>query len=171
MSPDSKTRTIQSNTLVSRGLVFGGLLMLFASLSPMALAQRSKGPTFTPGPPFNCSNSTLSGRFATRGSGFTPANPFDPASPLVPFANVSLMTFDGEGGLTNAAVNSNNGTIIPGSSPGTYELNGDCTGTLTIAAPVGILTFYLVVADRGTKFFTISTVNRSVVTVEGSRVQ
>ena len=133
-------------------------------------AQSSDGPTKTPAPPFTCNNGTLNGGFATRGSGFAPANPMDPASPLVPFANVSLMTFDGDGGLTNAAVNSGNGTVVPVNNTGTYALNADCTGTMTIAAPVGVLTFYIVVADRGRDFFMISTA-RSVVTVEGSRVQ
>ncbi len=147
------------------------MLAIFTMVSAIAAAaQAADAPTKSPAPPFICSNATLNGRFATRGSGFAPANPMDPASPLVPFANVSLMTFDGEGGLTNAAVNSGNGTIVPVNNTGTYELNADCTGTMTIAAPVGVLTFYLVVADRGTEFFMISTV-RSVVTVEGSRVQ
>lgn len=147
---------------------FTGLILLIAGIS--ATAQIADGPTKTPAPPFTCNNATLTGGFATRGSGFAPANPMDPTSPLVPFANVSLMTFDGQGGLTNAAVNSGNGTIVPVNNAGTYELNADCTGTMTIAAPVGVLTFYLVVADRGREFFMISTV-RSVVTVEGSRVQ
>jgi hypothetical protein len=150
--------------------IFAMMIAITLATGLSAFSQAENGPSKTPAPPFVCTNATLSGGFATRGSGFAPANPMDPASPLVPFANVSLMTFDGEGGLTNAAVNSQNGMIIPGSNPGSYELNSDCTGTMTIAAPVGVLTFYIVVADRGREFFMISTV-RSVVTVEGKRVQ
>ena len=156
--------------LIKRCLVLGGLLFGLSSLGNIAFAQGAGGPTQTPAGPFVCTTSTLKGRFATRASGWAPANPMDPSSPLVPFANVSLITFDGQGGLTNAAVNSNNGIIVPGSNPGTYALNEDCTGTMSIAAPVGTLTFYVVVGQRGTEFFTISTVNRSVVTVDGKRV-
>lgn len=140
-------------------------------LGSTAFGQSIDSPTRTPAAPFTCTNESLSGRFATRASGFAPANPADPTSSLVPFANVSLMTFDGAGGLTNVAVNSNNGMIIPGSNPGTYELNADCTGTMSISAPFGPLTFFIVVADRGREFYSISTVQRSVVTVEGHRVQ
>lgn len=151
------------------GTVATFALVIFIS-AVGTVAQIQETPTKSPAPPFICTNETLNGRFATRGSGFSPANPMDPTSALVPFANVSLMTFDGEGGLTNAAVNSGNGTIVPVNNTGTYEISADCTGSVTIPAPVGLLTFYLVVADRGREFFMISTV-RSVVTVEGSRVQ
>src|SRR5687768_16345030 len=96
-------------------------LIITLAAGSAATAQDGGTPTKSPAPPFVCSNETLDGRFATRGGGVAPANPMDPASPLVPFSNVSLMTFDGEGGLTNAAVNSNNGSIISGSNPGTYE--------------------------------------------------
>lgn len=144
--------------------------ILAAFSGGIALAQGTDGPAKSPAPPFVCTNETLNGRFATRGSGFAPANPLDPVSPLVPFANVSLMTFSGDGTLTNSSTNSLNGTIIPGTAAGTYELNPDCSGTLTLNALPGVLTFNIVAAGRGTKFFMIST-NRSVVTVEGKRVQ
>ena len=147
------------------------MLLIFTFMATTAIvAQSGEAPTKSAAPPFVCSDQTLTGRFATRASGYAPANPMDPASPLVPFANVSLMTFDGQGGLTNEAVNSNNGTIIPGSNPGSYELEPNCTGTLVISGPFGPLSFYLVVGDRGRELFMISTV-RSVVTVEGVRVQ
>jgi hypothetical protein len=149
----------------------GGYFILLGCLIQITPAQRSEVSRFPPAPPFACSDATLNGRFATRGSGFAPANPMDPTSPLVPFANISLMTFDGEGGLVNVATNSNNGTIVPGISEGTYSLGEDCRGTMIIATLVGVLTFDVVVGSRGTEFYTISTVNRSVVTVEGKRVQ
>jgi hypothetical protein len=154
--------------IVSSKSIFAGLVLLLASA---AFGQTIEGPTKTPAPPFVCTNESLAGKFATRGSGFAPANPMDPTSPLAPFANVSQMTFDGEGGLTNAAVNSGNGNIVPVNNIGTYELHADCTGSMTISAPVGVLTFYLVVSDRGKGFYMISTVPRSVVTVEGKRLQ
>ncbi len=119
---------------------------------------------------FRCSNATLEGRYATRGDGFVPGGP--PPAPLVPFATVSLMTLDGSGNLTNAVTTSANGVISSGINSGTYIVNRDCTGKMTIMipAPPFQLSFDLVVADRGKEFYTIAT-TPSVVTVAGKRVQ
>jgi hypothetical protein len=82
------------------------------------------------------------------------------------------MTFDGFGNLTNAATVSTNGAISSNVNPGTYTLNSDCTGKMTImiTAPPFQLNFDLVVADQGKEFYTIATIP-SVVTVAGKRVQ
>jgi hypothetical protein len=119
---------------------------------------------------FKCSNATLEGRYATRGDGFIPGGP--PPAPLVPFATVSLMTFDGSGNLTNAVTTSANGVISSSVNSGTYSVNEDCTGemTINIPAPPFQLNFDLVIADKGKEFYTIST-TPSVVTVGGKRVQ
>ena len=119
---------------------------------------------------FGCSNATLTGRYATRGAGFVPSGP--PPAPMVPFATVSLMTFDGRGSLSNAVTVSNNGMIMSNIDSGTYTLNADCRGTMTIMipAPPFQLNFNLVVADRGKEFYLIST-TPSVVTVGGKRVE
>jgi len=119
---------------------------------------------------FRCSNRTLTGRYATRGDGFVPGGP--PPAPLVPFAVVSLMTLDGFGNLTNASTASNNGVIESGIRTGTYTVNDDCTGKMTIMipAPPFHLNFDLVVADRGKEFYLIGT-TPSVVTVTGKQVQ
>jgi hypothetical protein len=166
-----KIMSIKARTSLRRALTFFfGCTLLLGSFAGVQ-AQDIFRATPIPAPPFICSEDTLSSRYATRASGWAPANPFDPMSPLVPFANVTLMTFDGEGGLVNAATNSANGTILRGTNPGTYTLNEDCRGTVTISTPIGPLTFDLVVANRGTEFFMISTVNRSIITVDGKRVQ
>ena len=119
---------------------------------------------------FNCNNGTLMGGYATRGDGFAPGGP--PPAPLVPFATVSLMTFDGSGRLNNAVTTSLNGVISSNVNPGTYSLNDDCTGKMTIMipAPPFQLNFDLVVADQGNEFYTIAT-TPAVVTVAGKRVQ
>lgn len=159
------------NIIQLKNLITVATLALVLSISAVGtVAQISEAPTKSPAPPFVCTNETLNGGFATRGSGIVPANPMDPTSTLVPFANVSLMTFGGDGTLTNSSTNSANGTIILGTAVGTYELNADCSGTLTLGAVPGVLTFNIVVAERGKAFYMIST-NRSVVTVEGKRVQ
>jgi hypothetical protein len=82
------------------------------------------------------------------------------------------MTLDGFGNLTNASTASNNGVIESGIRTGTYTVNRDCTGKMTIVipAPPFHLNFDLVVADRGEEFFLIGT-TPSVVTVAGKRVE
>ncbi len=119
---------------------------------------------------FRCSHATLTGRYAIRGDGFVPSGP--PPAPLVPFAVVSLMTLDGFGNLTNASTASNNGVIESGIRTGTYTVNEDCTGKLTVVLPFPPfqLNFDLVVADRGKEFYLIGT-TPSVVTVTGKQVQ
>ncbi len=119
---------------------------------------------------FNCNNGTLLGKYATRGDGFAPGGP--PPAPMVPFATVSLMSFDGFGNLSNDVTSSLNGVISSGVNPGTYTLNDDCAGkmSITIPAPPFQLNFDLVVTDQGKEFYTIAT-TPSVVTVAGKRVQ
>lgn len=142
-------------------------------LTHTALAQedtQSDAHEFPSSRRFRCSNATLSGRYATRGDGFIPSGP--PPAPLVPFATVSLMTLDGSGNLTNAVTTSTNGVINSSINSGTYTVNRDCTGKMTIMipAPPFQLTFDLVVADKGKEFYSIAT-TPSVVTVAGKRVE
>jgi len=123
---------------------------------------------------FDCSNATLAGRYAFIGDGFVPGGP--PPAPMVPFATVGILTLDGRGNLSDKATVSNNGQISQNVNPGTYTVNADCTGTMTITIP-GLpfqLTFNLVVADlqtgRSKEFYFIGT-TPSVVTHTAKRIQ
>lgn len=118
---------------------------------------------------FKCSERTLSGRYALRGDGFVPGGP--PPAPMVPFAVVSLMTLDGSGGLSNDVTVSRNGVITRNVDPGTYTVNEDCTGTMTIdiTVPPFQLDFDLVVANGGKEFDLIAT-TPSVVTIGAKRL-
>jgi hypothetical protein len=104
-----------------------------------------------------CSDHTLRGRYAVRGEGWVPNGP--PGSPMVPFADVSLMTLDGDGNLTNDITVSRNGQISQNIDTGTYSVGNNCKGTMTIniATPPFQLTFDLVVADGGKEFIFIAT--------------
>ncbi len=83
------------------------------------------------------------------------------------------MTLDGFGNLTNASTASNNGVIESGIRTGTYTVNRDCTGKLTVVLPFPPfqLTHDLVIADEGNEFYLIGTTAPSVVTIAGKRVQ
>jgi uncharacterized protein YdeI (BOF family) len=95
---------------------------------------------------------------------------------MVPFATVTLMSLDGAGNLSNKATVSLNGQIQQNIDSGTYNVNADCTGTMTITIPNPPfqLHFNLVVADlqgvQGKEFYFIGT-DPSVLTHTAKRIQ
>ena len=80
-----------------------------------------------------CSNATLTGDYGFTISGTRPLGP--PPAPIEQFVGLSVTHFDGNGGLIQPAGSSHGS--ISGDSPtdtgfGSYSLNADCTGTMTI---------------------------------------
>jgi hypothetical protein len=92
-----------------------------------------------------CSVATLKGTYADRDTGFI--------SGVGAFAGVNLETFDGNGAMTATGTASLNGTIVSGSSYGTYTVNPDCTGTYTVQNPLGLTVHaFFVIDDNGNEF-------------------
>jgi hypothetical protein len=118
-----------------------------------------------------CNTSTLRGQFAFKGDGLVPGGP--PPAPMVPFGVIGLMTFDGDGNLTNASTASNNGTIISGLRTGYYAVEEDCTGTLQVILPFPPfeINHSLVISEKGDSFYMIGTDLFSVVTFEAKRLR
>lgn len=180
MQTNTKSNLKQKVILTVGGLIFIGLLaagistfgnrMNFVSTAQAQEEIKSNAERFPFPRHFRCSNATLTGRYATRGDGFIPGGP--PPAPFVPFATVSMMTFDGYGHLSNDVTTSTNGAINSSVNPGTYTVDADCTGTMTIMIPASPfqLSFNLVIADSGEEFNLIAT-TPSVVTVGGKRLQ
>ena len=88
--------------------------------------------------------SSLNGSYADSWSGFTPIGPPPPHGVLrstngyAPEYAAGLWTFDGAGGLTALLVFNFSGGVLFGAGwdlnlPGTYTVNADGTGTLTLA--------------------------------------
>lgn len=50
----------------------------------------------------------------------------------MPFTRVGRETLDGKGYTSGSATNSVNGVVSPSTFIGTYTVNADCTGTLTV---------------------------------------
>jgi hypothetical protein len=152
-------------------LVGAGILTLGTRTSFIQPAQAKVEPNAEKY--FNCSESTLSGKYAVLGSGFVPNGA--PPAPMVPFAITSLMTMDGEGGLTNKVTVNRNGQVARNFDTGTYTVNEDCTGTMTINIPTAPfqLTFDLVISDfhgnQGSELYFIQT-GGSVVTHTAKRI-
>jgi hypothetical protein len=88
----------------------------------MALANGDKG----------CSNATLQGGFGYTSTG-TLLPSYVPPPFAGPFAEVGRQTFDGKGGTDATATVSSIGNITQNVTvTGTYVVNPDCTGSMTL---------------------------------------
>ena len=114
-------RTIAPTTLV---IVFATVFVL--GILPRAQAGEHRG----------CSNASLQGSFGFTSTGTILALP----PPLAgPFAEIGRQTFDGRGNTEATATLSANGNIVKVTVQGTYVVNPDCTGSMTLyVSPFGI---------------------------------
>jgi hypothetical protein len=78
-----------------------------------------------------CSKATLSGSFGYSSTG-TLLDSYVPAPYAGPFGEVGRQTFDGRGNTSATATTSSNGNIAPVTVEGTYTVNPDCTGSMTL---------------------------------------
>jgi len=115
-----------------------------------------------------CSNATLRGTYAQKGTGYITAPP-DQAGP---FANVGTLVFDGNGGITGGLVISLNGDSASVTETGTYKVNSDCTGTYTVQiAPLGFSSSAsFVIDDNGDEVQIIVTDLGGVITCVAKRL-
>jgi hypothetical protein len=106
----------------------------------------------------DCSNATLQGSF-----GYTATGTLLPAAAPPPFAGpfgeVGRQTFDGRGATNGTATLSANGNIQQVTVTGTYTVNPDCTGSMTLnVSPLGITAHAdFVIDDDGIEIRTIGT--------------
>jgi hypothetical protein len=109
----------------------------------------------------------LKGTFAYSSTGSI-ASPPEIAGP---FVEVGTQTFDGRGGTTATAMLSQNGNLLPITVTGTYTVNPDCTGTMTLqVAPIGVTVHvYIVIDNSDTEFQAIETDAGLVITRIGRR--
>lgn len=104
-----------------------------------------------------CSNASLEGSFGFASTGTLLALP----PPLAgAFAEVGRQTFDGQGNTDGTATLSNNGNVARVTFDGTYVVNPDCTGsmTLSILTPfTGTVNLDFVIDDNGNELRAITT--------------
>jgi hypothetical protein len=101
---------------------------------------------------FSCTNSTLQGDYASSATGFVNGS--------TPFNLVYLDRFDGNGNITGVkGATSTGGQVSENlSDSGTYQVNSDCTVSLTFVSASGSQsTNFGVIADRGRKIYVIGT--------------
>ena len=116
-----------------------------ASTPPTSCAPDNKG----------CSNASLKGTFAFTRTGFF----VSPPAFAGPLAEVGTQNFDGRGATTYTATLSQNSNIVPVTATGSYTVNPDCTGTMTMqVSPFGItLRISFALANSGNEFHAIET--------------
>lgn len=115
-----------------------------------------------------CTNSTIKGDYAftIHGQILTPGGPL-----LVD--GIAKTTFDGDGALTQIAAVAINGNIplIWSPSTGTYTVNSDCTGTMTLLIPdQPPLHLAILVSDSGDLIHTVVTDPGFAVTSNAERI-
>jgi hypothetical protein len=141
---------IMKRSTIAKTFAIAAITVLALGVAPTAKAD-NKG----------CSNATLTGTFAFTSSGVITS----PPARSGPFAEVGTQTFDGAGNTTATAMAAN-GTIIPLTITGTYTVNQDCTGTMSLfVIPFNAtVPVYFVIADNGNEFHGIETAAGYVIT-------
>lgn len=91
----------------------------FALTAPHAQAQEP-----------SCNLASLHGSFGYTITGSLLPTPAP--TPVGPFVEVGRQTFDGEGNTKATATVSINGNSFPATLSGSYTVNPDCTGTITV---------------------------------------
>ncbi len=106
-----------------------------------------------------CSLATLNGSYGLTFHGFTTTSAIPaPINAFAPVAGGGIVTFDGEGNLSSSETVSLGGQILSGTFPGTYTVNSNCTGSLTInfgPGSAGHLNF--VIVRNGREILAVST--------------
>lgn len=111
-----------------------------------------------------CSNPGLEGAWAYTETGTVIAPTPTGGTVALVAAAVGRYDFDAVGNFTGTQNSSAGGTVSQDSKKGTYNINADCTGTLTLEAydPTGTTlrrrsVWYIVLADNATEFRGIMT--------------
>jgi hypothetical protein len=136
--------------------------LLAAVSMPIRLAAQEQS-----GKVKECSNATLQGGFGYTSTGTLLASIPGLPPPLAgPFAEVGRQTFDGKGNTDATATLSANGNIQRVTIAGTYTVNPDCTGTMTLnVSPLGLISHLdFVIDDDGAEL-------RAIVTDSGGFVE
>jgi hypothetical protein len=112
-----------------------------------------------------CSNATLQGGFGYTSTGTLLAS-YAPPPFAGPFAEVGRQTFDGKGNTGASATLSANGNIVNATIEGTYTVNPDCTGSMTLnVSPLDVTVHaYLVIGDDGAEL-------RAIVSDSGGAIE
>jgi hypothetical protein len=139
-------------------LRIGLILVVLALATSSAVQARAR----------ECTNSTITGTYAftVHGQILTPGGP-------VLIDGITKTTFDGEGELTQVSAVAINGNIplVWSPSTGTYTVNSDCTGTMTlISTSQPPLHFAILISQSGNHIHTVVTDPGFAATSDAERI-
>ena len=121
-------------------------IVVLAAVFVLGLAPKARA-----GEVKECSNATLRGSFGYTSTG-TLLPSFVPPPFAGPFAEVGRQTFDGKGNTNATGTLSANGNIFSRVTfEGTYTVNPDCTGSMTLSSSLGVSHADFVIDDDGTE--------------------
>jgi len=101
-----------------------------------------------------CSVATLNGHYAFSQPGWAGAGQGN----QLPFFNVGVLAFDGTGTLSVSFTSVSRGVVSTETDAGTYTVNPDCTGSISITTGPGAgVTFNTVIIGGGAELFGINT--------------
>lgn len=134
-----------------RTVTLAGAGCALAATATLLVTGSAQATTPTPpATPHSCDLATLKGTYLFEGNGASVSG-----TTTTPTAFAGSEHFNGAGAVTGSSTFSSGGTIVPRSPfTGTYTLNADCTGTLTIGTN---LHFDLYVAPSGDRFTYVQT--------------
>jgi len=139
-------------------LRIGLILVVVALAASSAVQARAR----------ECTNSTITGTYAftVHGQILTPGGP-------VLIDGITKTTFDGDGELTQLSAVAINGNIplVWSPSTGTYTVNADCTGTMTlISTSQPPLHFAILISQSGNHIHTVITDPGFAATSDAERI-
>jgi hypothetical protein len=146
--PQEKQEVVMKHTIAPTTLVIASTIVFALSIAPRAQADEHE----------KCSNATLQGSFGYTSTGIL-LDSYVPPPLAGPFAEVGRQTFDGKGKTEAAATLSTNGNPATVTVEGTYAVNPDCTGSMTLQISPFDSTVhaYFVIDDNGAEFRAIVT--------------
>ena len=103
-----------------------------------------------------CSAANLHGPYAFSQDGYAP---LVEGGNFLPFFNVGVIAFDGEAGTFSVSFTDvQQGVASTETDTGTYTVNPDCTGSISVTAGPGAgATFNIVIIGGGAEIFAINT--------------
>jgi hypothetical protein len=147
-------RLVMKRTIAPSALVIAFVTVFVLGIPPRVQAGEQLGAQA--GERRGCSDASLRGSFGFTNTGTNIALPPPLAGPI---AQIVRQTFDGRGNTDATATLSSNGNIVRVTVQGTYVVNPDCTGSMTLfVSPFNItINLDFVIDDDGAELRAILT--------------
>jgi len=132
-------------------LILGTLILALLAVSILVRPPITGSKTAVVHADGGCSAASIQGTYAVHGQGtFLVPIPGFPAPPF-PFGEAGIATFDGAGKLFGKTTVNAGGLLLTPTFTGTYTVNSDCTGSVTVQSNAGFTIQEAIVVIGGGK--------------------